>query len=430
MFGVEPRTRAGHIALDIYAEVLAGVRANVLVDRAVRRGGSLLFVHDSAYDLQHFDRIFVCGAGKAAAVMAASVADVVGDRLAGGLVVTNPAGGTAPSPIRTMAGSHPSPDEGSLRAGAAMLEFATHTTPRDLVLFCLSGGASAVMELPAHGITLDDLRLTTDLLLRSGADIRTLNAVRVRLSRLKGGGLARAFQASVVVLVLSDVLGDDLAVVGSGPFLPPAADDGRAHAVAFGFASQLPPSVQELLTRGASLPTPRIEHFVIGSAGLLWPLASDAAKRHGLNPVGYADPIKGEARAMASKIVRLGRAKRTRGEHDFCMVFAGEPTVTVKGTGQGGRAQEMATQAAAGLVGGADMAFLAAGTDGADGPTDAAGGIVDQASVVEARRSGATVRSALARNDSYHFLKAAGGLIITGPTGTNVNDIALLIHAP
>ena len=243
MFGVEPSTLAGRLALEIYSDVLAGVRADTLVASAVRRVGSILFIHDSPYDLQHFEKVFVCGAGKASAAMAAALGPILGDRLAGGLVVTQPGGGIAPPPIQTLEGAHPVPDERSLAAGEAMLKFASETTPRDLVLFCLSGGASALMEATRPEISLDDLQAATNALLNAGADIRTLNAVRVRLSRIKGGGLARAFSAHIAVLVLSDVLGNDLSVVGSAsPFLAPRTTGHRAHAVAFGFEKLSPRS--------------------------------------------------------------------------------------------------------------------------------------------------------------------------------------------
>ena len=246
--------------------------------------------------------------------MVAAVSAIVGDRVAGGLVVTPPGVAVAPEPIQTLVGSHPIPDESSLQAGAAMLEFAAKTTGQDLVLFCLSGGASAIMEATKPGISLDDVQVTTDSLLRSGADIRTLNAVRVRLSRVKGGGLARAFRAQVVVLVLSDVIGNDLSVVGSGPFLAPKDSRPHAHAVAFGFEDRLPPAVLAALTEPAADFTPLVPHVVVGSAALLWPLASAAAVKRGLEPFGYADPLKGEARTMASKIMRLARANASAGE--------------------------------------------------------------------------------------------------------------------
>ena len=425
MFGVEPTTLAGRAALEIYGEVLAQVRADRLVSAAVRRAGDILFVQDSAFDLNHYDQVLVCGAGKASADMAAALADLLGDRLAGGLVVTK--SGAAEGVIRVVPGSHPIPGESSLAAGEKMLEFAAQTTERDLVLFCLSGGASALMEALLPGISLVDLQATTETLLKAGADIRTLNAARVRLSRIKGGGLARAFRAQVVVLVLSDVIGNDLSVVGSGPFM--AARRGRhGHAVAFGFAGRLPTPVQAALTRDLLESAPPIEHFVIGSAALLWPLAAEAARRQGMEPVGYADPMKGEARTMAAKIMRLAKTKRARGEADFCMVFAGETTVTVRGDGKGGRCQEMALRAATEVADEPGLAFLAAGTDGNDGPTDASGGLVEPGTVDAAGVQNVSARAALQKNDSYRFLKASHGLIITGPTGSNVNDLCLVVH--
>ncbi len=426
MFGVEPSTHAGQLALEVYAGILSGVRADVLVEAAVRRAGDVLFVQDNAYDLTHYDRVFVCGAGKASALMASTLAGVLGSRFSGGLIVTHENSTGALTGFDVVAGSHPVPDERSLAAGELMLDFGASTTPRDLVLFCLSGGASALMEALKDGIELSDLRSTTESLLKAGDDIQTLNAVRTRLSRVKGGGLARAFKAKVVVLVISDVIGGNLSVVGSGPFLAPKLTH-RAHAVAFGFEGKLSPAVRAAITDAVELPTPPVDHFVIGSASLIWPLAAESARKRGLTPVGYADPMKGEARMMAGKIMKLAKAKRARGEAGFCMVLVGETTVKVRGEGKGGRCQEMAVRAVTDVASEPDMAFLAAGSDGIDGPTDAAGGLDERGS---SRNSGLSIRSTLAQNDAYHFLESCGGLIKTGPTGSNVNDVCLVVHAP
>lgn len=429
MFGVEPATRAGQLALEIFADVLAGAEPARLVRGAVRRVGDMLFIRDAALDLRAFERVFVCGAGKGSPAMASAVVELLGGRVDGGLVVGQLGVAPAVPPVQTMSGRHPVPDASSIAAGEAMLEFGARTRETDLTIFCLSGGASALMEATRRGITLESLQQLTQRLLLAGADIHTLNAVRGRLSRIKAGGLARTFRGHVIVLVLSDVVGNDLSVVGSGPFLVARASGHRAHAIALELERELPELVRQALVEPIAQATPSVEHVVIGSCALIWPLASDAARARGLEPVGYADPLRGEARVLARRIVRLARARCERGEQEFCLVFAGEPTVTVRGDGVGGRAQEMAVQAAIGLGPVPDVTLLAAGTDGADGPTDAAGGLVDAASASRARMAGYTARSALARNDSYRFLQAAGGLIRTGPTGTNVNDVVLVVRA-
>lgn len=428
MFGVEPKSRSVESALAIYGEILENLTPNRLVPQAVKRIGDILFVHDEPYDLARSRRVHVCGAGKAAGAMAAEVKSILGDRCDGGIVVTQPNAPSAPSPIRTFAGGHPIPNEQSLVAGEAMLTYAESVQPDDLVIFCLSGGASAVLESLKPGVSLAELRSMTDAMLRAGADIQTMNGVRRRLSAVKAGGLARAFHCQVIVLVLSDVVGTDLSVVGSGPFMAPKQATVSAQSMALKLAENASPAVRSLLLDASLPPAPPIPHAVIGSASLIWPLAAAAAQNRGLEPVGYSDPLKGEARTMASRIVRLARARVKRGEKEFCMVFVGEPTVTVTGDGRGGRAQEMATQAAGSLTAERQMAFLAAATDGADGPTDAAGGVVDFGTVARARLAGQTVKGSLATNDTYSFLHAAGGLIVTGPTGTNVNDVVLVVH--
>ncbi|HLK13988.1 MAG TPA: DUF4147 domain-containing protein, partial [Fimbriimonadaceae bacterium] len=383
MFGVEPTIHAGRLALEIYAEVLAGVEPRTLIQKSIRREGRHLFIQEREFHLDAYERVIVCGAGKASAAMADALAEHLHPYLTGGLVVAPDGSVKNSNPVRTVYGDHPLPGTRSVAAGEAMLEFAAQTTTHDLVIFCLSGGASALIEAPLEGISLEQLRAATDELMRAGADIHTLNAVRRRLSRIKGGGLARAFEAEVVVMVLSDVIGGDLSVVGSGPFLL-GRPGHRAHAVAFGLQDRLPARVLEALTANPPAPVRPVPHFVVGSASLLWPLAEAAAKKRGMEPIGYADPLKGEARTMAGRIMRLARAKRKRGEHDFCMVFVGETTVTVKGAGKGGRSQELTTQAAGSLVAEPGMALLAAGTDGIDGPTDAASGLSEPGSVARA----------------------------------------------
>jgi glycerate 2-kinase len=413
-------TRAADVALQIFQSVLAVVRADRLVQQNVERVGDSLFVQGRHIDLSKFDRVFVAGAGKASAEMGRAVVELVPDRVSGGLLIAkfpSDAGG-----IRVISGGHPVPDESSLESGRAMLEFAQQLDERDLVLFVLSGGASALMEAPIEGVSLDDLALTNEILLGSGSDISVMNSVRRRISRIKAGGLARAMApATVVCLVLSDVVGNDLATVGSGPLMAPKTDwECPPHLL-----DQLPAAVRGVLEYPMwPAETPVIEHFVIGSVTLAIHAAAEAAVALGLAAFPYADPLKGEARVMARQIMRLAERHLEVQKEPFCLIFGGETTVTLRGQGRGGRCQEMAVAAAPRVARHADSAFLAAGTDGQDGPTDAAGGVVDPASC---ERASIGWRQALVTNDAYAFLESTDGLVRTGPTGTNVNDLALFV---
>ncbi len=420
-----PSSPAAEQALKIYSSVLESVRADKLVRDAVSLEGGLLFIQGRHVDLDAFNRVFVAGAGKASVQMGSGLVEILGSRVSGGLLVTRylaPVTG-----LDVLEGGHPVPSSASLTAGQRMLELAASCNEKDLVLFVLSGGASALMESLRDGVSLDDLQATTKTLLEAGVDIRTINGVRSRLSLVKGGGLARAFApATVIVLVLSDVIGNDLATIGSGPFVAPSEAEPP-----FELIGKLPESVRHALLDPLIAETPSVDHFVVGSVSVAIHAAIDAAESIGLVAHGYSDPMSGEAREMARRI--CARAKKhieSDPAEPFCLVFGGETTVTIRGSGSGGRCTEMAL-AATPLVGKLPhVAFLAAGTDGADGPTDAAGGLVDDATLGRARAAGLDFRKALAANDSYPFLEACGGLVRTGPTGSNVTDVCLVVYLP
>lgn len=416
------------LAREIYAEVVNQVAADRLVETAVRRIDSQLFIQDQALNLEHYERVFVCGAGKAAGWMAQALVGILGPWVKGGLVVVPPSWNGRIPGVDAVPGSHPIPSSASVVAGEKMLGFAADTSPGDLVIFCLSGGASAMMESPVFGVSLEELRDVTRLLLGNGSDIRTINAVRGRLSRIKGGALATAFQASVVCLVVSDVIGDDGRAVASGPFSPRIRFGSQARSVAI-LNRDLPAHISSALLETDAPPDRNIPHHVIGSAALLWPLTRDAALRHGLTPVGFADPIVGDASAEADRVVGVALARRRRGESEFCLVFCGETTVTLrKSGGKGGRCQEMATRALRALQFEANVAFLAAGTDGHDGNSSAAGACVDAEAMVRARRANLSPDSALVRNDTFPFLSEVGCVIPSMETRTNVNDLILVVH--
>lgn len=423
-----PHNAASELALEVYRRTLDAVRADRLVQNNLRREGKTLFVQGRAYDLTAYRRIRLAGMGKASVAMVSAALELLADDVTDGLVVTKDEP-VAPEPIRTLYGSHPVPDARSVDAGAALWKFAQESTDQDLVLFFLSGGASALAEHLEEGVSLDDLRRATEKLLASGQPIEVINGIRARVSRIKGGGLGGAFRgATVVVVVLSDVVSGRLEAVGSGPFTEP-----RNLNLSDELIDAMPEAIRTEIRSSGLIRRPRlaVPHCVVGSVSVAVHAAADAARELGLEVFAFQDPLQGEAREMARQVLTLTeKVNRNRPEGGYCVVLGGECTVRLRGKGKGGRAQEMALAAAPRLdqLGG-DYAFLAAGTDGSDGPTDAAGGIVDPGSLARAREQGQEARNALASNDSYAFLSACGGLIRTGPTGSNVNDICLVVRS-
>ncbi len=408
-----PHNTASEIALAIYADALAAAHPSVLIPKHLNRQGNHLQAGEHRFNLAMFDNVRIAGAGKASVEMAKAVAEMFPDRLVSGLVITKTGHGFPIEKIEVIESAHPVPDESSIHAGQRMLAFAASITTNDLVIFCLSGGASSLMELPAAGVSLHQVQQATQRLLSQGVSIDELNAVRSRLSRIKAGGLARAFRnVTVLVLVLSDVIGDDLATIGSGPFVPGHRHVSEKLAVWSGMRE---------ITKQIPLPSPPMPtHVIIGSLKSALAAAWDSANRRGLKmgpPVRF---FTGEARAESEHLITAGKSGS--------VINGGEPVVTIHGHGLGGRAQEFALAAAVGIKGVPNVAILAGSTDGTDGPTSAAGGLVDGESVARAAANGAHARVCLDENNSNHFLKASHGLIVTGPTGTNVNDLYLLIR--
>lgn len=416
-------SEAARLALAVYEDVLRAVRGDVVVRQRVRIEGERLVVGDRHWDLSAFRRVFVCGAGKASPAMAQGLADLLGDRLAGGLVVTKTDHSIAVPKVAMMEAGHPVPDERSLAAGEAMLAFAESVRESDLVLFALSGGASALLEKPVHGLELEDLQVATRALLQCGAPIEDLNAVRSVLSQTKAGGLARAFaRATVVCLVLSDVVGNSLETIGSGPFSDSSRRSPLEVIEAYGLREVVAPPVLRLVSKNERHDAvPEVAHAVLADNALALAAARESAERLGFDV--RLGKMAGDARRFVEGLIPP-ESIAARG----AWIFGGETTTVVRGPGRGGRCQEMAAAMSDRLARMEPLAFLAGSTDGTDGPTDVAGGVVDGGSSERARSGGQTAIEALARSDSYAFLKAAGGLVRTGPTGSNVNDLALLLR--
>ncbi len=449
---VDPRVFHGETAalrrhaIDILGAAVAAADPRAAVERALRRDGLRLGVADTSIDLGTRRRIIVVGAGKAATRMAAAVDGILADRALMGVVVTKYGHGESLHRVEVVEAGHPLPDAAGERGARRIVALARDATAEDLVLVLISGGGSALLPLPASGITLEDEMATTDLLLRCGATIVDINCVRKHLSRIKGGWLARlAAPAPIVTLVLSDVLGNPLDAIASGPTVPDPTTFRDAVDVVdrYGIRAKLPGSVRRYLERGLAgaepdTPKPgdpvfeRSHALVIGDIAMAAAAASARASALGYATRLEATDVEGEARevgaAFAARIKDLRGAATRRGA--ACLIIGGETTVTVRGGGRGGRNQEVALGGAAALAGVSDAVVAAFGTDGTDGPTDAAGAVVDGTTIMRAAGRQVDPVDALARNDAYAFFDALDDLIITGPTHTNVNDLTVGLIGP
>ena len=389
-------------------------------------------------------RMLVVGAGKASGAMAAAAEEAWGDRIAAGVVAVKD-GYTAPTRrVRLLEAGHPVPDERGAGAAREIRALAESAGPDDLLLVLISGGGSALTPAPVPPITLGDKQEMTRLLLSAGATINQLNAVRKHSSLLKGGQLVRAAApARVEALLLSDVIGDPLHVIASGPTTPDVSTFGEALEILdrYGLRDRTPRSIVERLERGArgELPeTPKpgdpvfahVRNTVIGNNALVVDAAAARARALGFAPHALTRSLEGEAREVARDLIARGHAIREgRGPvaAPACLIAGGETTVTVRGKGKGGRCQEVALAAALELRNQRDIVLLAAGTDGSDGPTDAAGAIVDGESAERARRQDADPVRGLEENDSNRVLGSSGDLLVTGPTNTNLLDLYLVL---
>ena len=429
---------------NVLQAALAAVEPGEAVRRFVSQRNGALVVADREYPLQEYRRVLVVGAGKASAPMAAAVEQVLGDSIAVEGSVTVRYGHSAPTRyVRIREAAHPVPDAAGVEATRAIAELLESSSAEDLVICVISGGGSALLTLPADDISLADLQQTTDALLRSGATINEINVVRKHLDSVKGGGLARlAAPATLITLVLSDVVGNPLDAIASGPTVADRSAFADAAEVFDRYAlwQRLPPSVTNRVRAGLGgsladtpkLGDPLFEHtqtVVVGSNLLACEAAVAAASDAGFNTLVLTTYVEGEAREAARVLAGLLREVEASGHplgRPCCIVAGGETTVTVRGEGRGGRNQELALAAAFSLRGLDNVLLASIGTDGNDGPTDAAGAWVDGSTLSRASEKGLDAARYLANNDSYTFFDRLGDLIRTGPTNTNVNDLYLL----
>jgi hydroxypyruvate reductase len=385
--------------------------------------------------------VHVIAAGKAAASMASAWLVMPGVTTRQTMAVSTHGREMLPPSVEWYHGGHPLPDDGSLAAAARALEIARSVPEDESLVLLLSGGASALLAQPMDGITLDDKQRLVAAMLKGGADIHALNTVRKHLSRIKGGRLAAACRGATVTLAISDVVGDDLAVIGSGPAVPDPSTWQHAAAAIDRFVprSQQPSAVREAIERGLSgalpeTPKPgdvtmrRAIARVIASRSDAMRGAREAAERLGYRCLQLDEAVTGDARAAATSWLATVRQHASSGAR-VCVVSSGETTVRVTGTGKGGRNQEFALALAEGLANdSAEIVVASAGTDGVDGPTDAAGAVVDTGTLRRASDLGlAPPADYLADNNSYAFFAALGDLISTGPTDTNVGDLQVYL---
>ncbi len=415
------------------------------VSRALRFRGSLLALGRTRIDLDRFGRIYALGAGKAATGMLRGLMKAVPRPIDGGMLATNVPPFRPVGPVEVCRAGHPVPDRNGLAAARKILDMALSSRGDDLVFVLISGGASSMTPAPPPGLSLADIRKTTGFLLESGAAIQEVNAVRRHLSRIAGGRLARAlFPAASITLLLSDVIGDDLEAIGSGPTVP----DPTTFQDAWGVLSRhrllrrVPVSVLAHLRAGRTglVPeTPKPGDPVFGSARTvlvasnrtMLDAVTKTARMDGLSAEILTDALQGEARDVGAVLADLALARSRSCRRSLLLVAGGETTVRIRGRGTGGRNQEMALGFARRIRGAEGITALFAGTDGRDGNSTAAGGWADGGTAARGERAhGVSIASALSGNNSTPFLRSAEDLFVTGPTGTNVRDAALILIDP
>jgi len=420
--------------LEAAAAALDAVDPVASVNRVVSRRGDGLVVGDDLVSLDGLEGCVVLGFGKASVGMGRAVAGLLDDLAMSGVLVTNEASELAPFDV--IEASHPVPDERSVFAGRRVLEAAHGARPRDLVMVLISGGGSALLTVPAVGLTLRDLAETNATLLRSGAPIDALNTVRKHLSAVKGGRLAEALTetGAVVTLVLSDVVGNSLSTIASGPMVADETtfDNARAVLEEYGVSAVVPEPVLHHLEAGShgEISDTPVDGTVfdqqmiaiVGDARVAAEAASAYANESGRRARIVTSTLEGEARDVAHTIVDEARSLAP-GE---LLIYAGETTVTVRGDGVGGRNQELALAASIEMDGDDDLVLLSFGTDGIDGMNPAAGAFADGLSISRGRNLGMDARDYLERNDSHTYLSATGDTVVCGPTGTNVGDVILV----
>lgn len=437
---------SGAAVARVMAAAIRAVDPEQAVHRHLRRDGDRIWVGEQSYDLSVFERVWLVGAGKAGLPMARAAVDVLGERISGGVIIVKEGYAGSGEPLKGIdlfEAGHPLPDERGVQATRQLVSVLEAAGPRDWVLCLLSGGGSALLTAPAPGVSLADLQGLTAALLACGAGIQEINTLRKHVDTIKGGGLARmAAPAQVTALILSDVVGDPLDVIASGPTVPDTSTFADAWDILrrYDILDQTPPSVRARLEQGLrgalpEIPKPgdplfeRVQNHTVCSNYQAAQAGLAQAAVEGWQTLLLTTFLQGEARQAGRMLGAIARQAARSGQpltRPFCLVAGGETTVTLRGSGLGGRNQELALGAVSELDGLPGVILAALATDGGDGPTDAAGAVVTGETLTRARAAGLAPQNFLARNDAYHFFAPLGDLLLPGPTLTNVNDLTFL----
>lgn len=432
----------------VLAAAINRADASSCIENNVYLDGNKLIIAPTVYDLTNYHRIFVIGAGKAVVPMTTAIYKILGNRIKSGIVITkdgyvDPASFALQNRVKIIQASHPVPDQRNLDASAQIITLTQNLETNDLVIFLLSGGGSSLLMKPSFGLSLKDIQDTIALLLTCGATIDEINTIRKHLDELKGGGLAKSiFPASIITLVLSDVVGDHLDVIASGPTVgdPTTYEDAMDVLNKYRIVDKIPNNVITHLLAGMAARKPetvkpgdpilaRINNIMVGSNELAALAGVHKAEDVGFSVCLLTTTLQGEAHEVGKTLaenVKIMLAHSESIHKPACFIAGGETTVTVKGTGKGGRNQELALGAVKSLAGDDQMILVSLATDGGDGPTDAAGAVVTNQTFSNGQLKGLNSNEFLERNDSYHYFEPLGDLIKTGPTLTNVNDLVFI----
>jgi glycerate-2-kinase len=431
-------------ALNIFNAGIKAVDPANAVKRYLTRQDDRLEIQGQTYDLSNYENIYVIGMGKASAAMAQAVEELIGDRLKAGVLNVKYDHTVPLKVVRVNEAGHPVPDEAGLSGTRQIIDMLRQTGEKDLVFCLISGGGSALLPCPVEGVTLEDKQLATKALLECGATIHEINALRKHISQVKGGRLATlACPSTMISFILSDVIGDDLDSIASGPTVPDTSTfrDSLYILEKYKIKHKVPSAVIEFLekgVRGDVEETPKaddpvfrqVQNVIIGSNIQAVKASRQTAEELGYNTLLLSTFIEGETKDVAKVHAAIAREIINSGnpvERPACVISGGETTVTIRGEGLGGRNQEFALAAGIDIDGLEKVLILSGGTDGTDGPTDAAGAIADGTTMERARKLGLDAELYIHENNSYHFFKQLDDLIITGPTFTNVMDLRLII---
>jgi len=431
-------------ALAIFNAGIKAVDPVTAVKRHFKLQDSILSVGERTYDLASYNKVYVIGAGKASAAMAQPLEEIIGDRIKASAINVKYGHAVQLKIIRVNEAGHPVPDEAGLKGTKQIIQLLQQTGEKDLVICLISGGGSALLPYPAQGLTLENKQKVTKHLLEVGATIHEINAVRKHISKVKGGQLARlVYPSTLISLILSDVIGDNLDSIASGPTVPDTSTFSDCLHILdkYNIRQKIPAGVLEHLERGVKgeiKETPKAgdpvfkktQNVIIGSNIMAVKAAKEKAQELKYHSLVLSSFIEGETREVAKVHAAVAKEILSTGSpvsRPACVISGGETTVTIRGKGLGGRNQEFALAAAIEIDGLEDVVILSGGTDGTDGPTDAAGALADGETVRRAKELGLDAEYHLLENDSYHFFKPLGDLLITGPTFTNVMDLQLVI---